>query len=50
MFLAGLFVVALVGIAGAFLHYRQERLLGHQERMRALELGREIPETRRARE
>ncbi len=38
------FLIALVGIVGGFLHYRRDRVLSHQERMKALELGREIPD------
>jgi len=38
------FVIALVAIVGGFLHYRRERLLSHKERMKALDLGREMPD------
>jgi hypothetical protein len=44
VFFGGVLLVTLVGIVGGFLHYRRERLLSHQERMKALELGREIPD------
>jgi len=37
-------LLALVGIVGGFLHYRRERLLTHKERMKALELGAELPD------
>ena len=40
----GMFLLGLVGIVGGFLHYRRERLLTHQERMKALELGAELPD------
>jgi hypothetical protein len=36
--------IGLVAIVGGFLHYRRERLLTHTERMKALELGREMPD------
>src|SRR5262245_42733288 len=39
------FVIALVSIIGGFLHVRRERLLTHAERMKALELGREVPDS-----
>lgn len=42
--LGNVVLVSLVVIVGAFLHYRRERLLTHQERMKALELGRELPD------
>jgi hypothetical protein len=42
--LGGVILVGLVAIVGGFLHTRRERLLTHQERMKALELGREVPE------
>jgi hypothetical protein len=42
--LGGTFVIALVAIVGGFLHYRRERLLSHKERMKALDLGREMPD------
>jgi hypothetical protein len=44
LFLSMLGLVALVAIVGGFLHYRRERLLTHAERMKALELGRDLPE------
>lgn len=37
-------LIALVAIIGGFLQTRRERLLTHQERLKALELGREIPD------
>jgi hypothetical protein len=37
-------LVGLVAIVGGFLQNRRERLLTHQERLKALELGREIPD------
>ncbi len=37
-------IVALVAIVGGFLQVRRERMLTHQERLKALELGREIPD------
>jgi hypothetical protein len=42
--LGGVFLIALVAILGGFLHYRRERLLSHKERMKALDLGREMPD------
>ena len=42
--LGGIVFVAVVAIVGGFLHYRRERLLTHAERMKALELGRDMPE------
>jgi hypothetical protein len=45
---AGLgFILVLAAIVGGllFLHFRRERLLFHEERMKALELGRELPDT-----
>jgi hypothetical protein len=42
--IGGTILVSLVAILGGFAHYRRERLLTHQERMKALELGREVPE------
>jgi hypothetical protein len=35
--------LGLVAIIGGFLHSRRERFLTHTERMKALELGRELP-------
>jgi hypothetical protein len=43
VFVGGLFLAALVAIVGGFLHTRRERVLTHQDRMKALDLGREIP-------
>jgi hypothetical protein len=40
----GMTLLGLVGIVGAFLYRRRERLLTHQERMKALELGRDLPD------
>jgi hypothetical protein len=40
----GMTLVGLAAIIGGFLHSRRERLLTHQERMKALELGRELPD------
>lgn len=40
----GMLLIAMVSIFGGFLHYRRERLLTHTERMKALELGREMPD------
>jgi hypothetical protein len=40
----GLILVSLVSIIGGFLHSRRERLLVHAERMKALELGRDMPD------
>jgi len=40
----GAFVVCLVTIVGGLLQSRRTRFLTHQERMKALELGREIPD------
>ena len=42
--LGGSTLIALVAIVGGFLHYRRERLLTHKERMKALEMGRELPD------
>jgi len=42
--IAGVVVICLVPIIGGFLHHRRERLLTHTERMKALELGRDLPE------
>jgi hypothetical protein len=42
--LGGSTLIALVSIIGGFLHYRRERLLTHEERMKALEMGRELPD------
>jgi hypothetical protein len=43
-FLGGVAVISLVAILGGFLHVRRERLLTHTERMKALELGRPMPD------
>ena len=43
-FIGGGTLLALIGSIGGFLHYRRERLLMHTERMKALELGRELPD------
>jgi hypothetical protein len=42
--IGGLMLLGLVGTIGGFLHYRRERLLLNQERMKALELGRQPPD------
>jgi hypothetical protein len=42
--IGGVTLVGLVATIGGFLHHRRERLLMHQERMKALELGRELPD------
>lgn len=36
--------IGAVAIIGGFMHHRRERLLTHAERMKALEMGRELPE------
>lgn len=41
---SGVVVISLVAILGGFLQVRRERLLAHEERMRALELGRAMPD------
>ena len=46
--LGNVVLISLVAIIGGFLHHRRERLLKHAERMKALELGRELPEDRSA--
>jgi len=38
------FLISLVPIVGGFLHAHRERSLVHAERMKALELGRELPD------
>ena len=43
-FFGGLFLLGFVAIVGGFLHARRERLLVHAERMKALEMGRELPD------
>lgn len=40
----GVVLVSLVAIIGGFLQCRRERLLDHRERMKALELGRDVPD------
>ncbi len=40
----GLLFIGLIACIGGFLHGRRERLLIHAERMKALELGRELPD------
>jgi hypothetical protein len=40
----GMILLGLVGIVGGLLYRRRERLLTHQERMKALELGRDLPD------
>ena len=42
--IGGVFLLSMTAIIGGFLHARRERLLTHTERMKALELGRELPE------
>jgi hypothetical protein len=42
--ICGMTLLGLAAIVGGFLHYRRERILTHQERMKALELGRELPD------
>ncbi len=42
--IVGVVVICLVPIIGGFLHYRRERWLTHTERMKALELGRDLPD------
>ena len=39
-----MFLISLVPIIGGFLHARRERTLVHAERMKALDLGRELPD------
>ena len=41
--LSGGFLISLVSIVGGFQHAKRVRLLTHEERMKALELGRELP-------
>jgi hypothetical protein len=38
------FVLSIVPIVGGLLHARRERTLVHAERMKALELGRDLPD------
>lgn len=40
----GTVLVSLVAIVGGFIHYRRERLLMNAERMKALEMGRDLPD------
>ena len=42
--LGAVVLISLVAIIGGFLQCRRERLLDHRERMRALELGQEMPD------
>ena len=42
--LGSVVLIVVVAIVGGFLHSRRERLLTHAERMKALELGREMPD------
>jgi hypothetical protein len=42
--LGGVVLISLVAIIGGFLQCRRERVLDHRERMKALELGRELPD------
>jgi hypothetical protein len=42
--LSGTLLAGLVAIVGGFLHARRSRMLAHTERMKALELGRDLPE------
>jgi hypothetical protein len=44
LLLGSVVLVSLVAIIGGFVHCRRERLLRHAERMKALELGRELPD------
>lgn len=44
MLIGGVTLISLVAIVGGFLQCRRERLLGHKERMRALELGQAMPD------
>ncbi len=44
MLLCSVVLISLVAIVGGFLHHRAERLLKHEERMKALELGRAMPD------
>ncbi len=43
LLLASVLLISLVAIIGGFLHTKRERLLTHQERMKALEVGRDLP-------
>jgi hypothetical protein len=42
--IVGVLILCLVPIMGGFLHYRRDRLLTHAERMKALEMGRDLPD------
>jgi hypothetical protein len=42
--LGGVVLISLVAIIGGFLQCRRERVLDHRERMKALEMGREMPD------
>ena len=42
--LGGMVLIILVAILGGFLHSRRERLLAHAERMKALEMGLDMPD------
>ena len=42
--IVGSMLVGLVAVGGGLLHARRGRLFAHEERMKALELGRELPE------
>ena len=42
--IVGSMLVGLVAVVGGLLHARRGRLLAHEERMKALELGRGLPE------
>jgi hypothetical protein len=42
--IVGVVVICLVPIIGGFLHHRRKQLLIHTERLKALELGRDLPE------
>ncbi len=44
LLLASVLLISLVAIIGGFLHTKRERLLTHQERMKALEVGRALPD------
>jgi hypothetical protein len=40
----GVVLIGLIAIVGGFLHSRRQQQLAHVERMKALELGREVPD------
>jgi hypothetical protein len=42
--IGGVILLSLIAMIGGFLHSRRERLLVHAERMKALELGRDLPD------